>query len=251
MLSVPARQAGTLSDTEHRPWPIPRGPWIQGQTWDALLFAHWPAEESALRRYVPSDLPIDTFDGSAWLGITPFRITGFRLRGTLPLPLVSSFLEVNVRTYVTVDEKPGIYFFSLDTESPFAVVAARWSYSLPYYRARMEARRRGVWLDYSSRRADDGEHALELAYRASGEAHPPEPGSREHFLTERYCLYTHDRDGRLSRADIHHRPWQLQDAEAELRENTMAPDGVELSGDPLLHYSERQDVVIWPLEPVA
>jgi uncharacterized protein len=106
-------------------------------------------------------------------------------------------------------------------------------------------------LDYSSRRADDGEHALELAYRASGEAHPPEPGSREHFLTERYCLYTHDRDGRLSRADTHHRPWQLQDAEAELRENTMAPDGVELSGDPLLHYSERQDVVIWPLEPVA
>jgi uncharacterized protein YqjF (DUF2071 family) len=252
-VSVPARQAGTLSETGHRPWPVPERPWIQGQTWDQLLFAHWSVEPETLRSHVPEELPLDVFDGSAWIGITPFRISGFRLRGMLPLPVISSFLEVNARTYVSVDGKPGISFFSLDTESPLAAAAARWAYSLPYYVAEQEAHRRGPWLDFSSRRvgAAGRESALELAYRPVGDPRPPAPGSVEHFLTERYCLYTVDRDGDVAQADIHHKPWPLQEAEAEWRENTLAPDGVELTGEPLLHYSERQDVVLWALEKVG
>ena len=103
---------------------MPERSWVQGQTWDYLLFAHWRVDADALRTLLPEQLPLDLYDGDAWLGITPFRITGFRLRGTLPLPVVSSFLEVNVRTYATYEGKPGIWFFSLDAESRLAAEAA-------------------------------------------------------------------------------------------------------------------------------
>jgi uncharacterized protein len=242
LIRAPERQTGSLEQTGHRPWPLPEGPWLQGQTWDELLFAHWRVEADALRALLPEQLPVDLHDGAGWVGITPFRITGFRLHGLPPLPVLSSFPEVNVRTYVTHEGKPGIWFFSLDADSPWAVEAARLVYRLPYHRASITVARRGDWIDYVSSR--DGA-SLDLSYRPAGPADQPEPGTLEHFLTERYCLYTEHRR-RLHRADIHHLPWPLQPAEAEIRENTMSPAALE--GDPLLHFSERQDVVIWPLE---
>ena len=217
---------------------------MQGQTWDHLLFAHWRVDLDALSALVPAELPIDTFDGDAWLGITPFRVTGFRLRGTPPLPGVSSFLETNVRTYVTLEGKPGIWFFTLDAGSRFAVEAAKRTYRLPYHHARMHAARRGGWIEYTTERVGA---KLDASYRPDGPVEPAEVATLEHFLTERYCLYTVDSSA-VYRAEIHHAPWPLQAAEAELRENTMAP--VVLEGEPLVHYSERQDVVIWPLERI-
>jgi uncharacterized protein YqjF (DUF2071 family) len=207
--------------------------------------------EEALRPHVPDALSLETFDGSAWLGVTPFRLSGLRLRGLLPLPVASTFPEINVRTYVSLDERPGIFFLSLDAASPVAVEAARLVYKLPYFRARMSAERSGDWLEYSSTRTDErGHRALFRGrYRPVGEADPASPGSREHFLTERYCLYALH-DGSLHRAEIHHPPWPLQTAEAEIEENSMPPPDIELRGDPLCHYSERQDVVIWRLQPL-
>jgi uncharacterized protein len=231
---------------EHRPWPLPARSWIQGQTWDDLLFAHWRVPGEALRAHVPEELALDSFDGAHWLGITPFRVTGLRLRATFPVPGLSSFAELNVRTYVTYQDKPGIWFFSLDAASRLAVEAARRTYALPYHHAAMRAHSLGEAVDYSSARRGDG-HSFEGRYRPSGPAAPPQAGTLEHFLTERYCLYT-TRDSELLRAEIHHPPWPLQPAEAEIRENTMPPPGIELEGGPLLHFSERQDVVIWGLE---
>jgi uncharacterized protein len=252
-LTAPARQAATLEDTAHRPWPVPGRSWVMAQTWEDLLFAHWRAPEAELRQLVPESLALDTHDGEAWLGITPFRLTGLRGRGLLPLPLVSSFLELNVRTYVTDGDRPGIWFFSLDAESPLAVEAARRAYRLPYFRARMSAESRGGWIEYSSSRRDDRSkpRVFEARYRGVGEAFHPEPGSLEWFLTERYCLYALGGDGSLLRAEIHHPPWPLQEAEARIDLNTMPPDGIELGEEePLLHLSRRQDVVIWPPERV-
>ena len=251
-ISTPARQASTLQERDHRPWPVPPRAWIQGQTWDGLLFMHWRLPREVLAEVVPPQLRVDTFDGTGWLGITPFRVSGFRLRGTLPVPVLSSFLETNVRTYVTLEDKPGIYFFSLDAESPLAVEAARRTYRLPYYRARMSASRRGDWIDYrTARREGSSTHELNLSYRPTGPSAPPLANTLEHFLTERYCLYTVDERQDVQRADIHHPPWPLQPAEADVRKNTMPPPGIELPDDPpLLHYSQRQDVVIWPLESV-
>lgn len=208
--------------------------------------------QDQLARLLPRSVSLDTRDGVAWLGITPFRVTGLRLRGTLPMPRLSEFLELNVRTYVTVGDKPGIYFFSLDAESRFAVQAARRLYRLPYYLALMSARSAGGWIEYSSARREGlgRPFVFEGRYRPRGEVFEPEPGSLEHFLTERYCLYAVDARGNLRRAEIHHAPWALQRAEAELEASTMVPAGATLpDGEPLLHFSACQDVVVWALGP--
>jgi uncharacterized protein len=136
VLGTAARQAESLRQTDHRPWPLPDRPWLMGQTWEDLLFAHWRVPADELRRLLPRALELDTFADEAWLGITPFRLTGLRARGTVPLPRVSTFLELNVRTYVTVEGKGGIWFFSLDATSALAVAGARRAYHLPYFPTR-------------------------------------------------------------------------------------------------------------------
>lgn len=221
-----------------------------GQSWIDLLFAHWPLPEATLRGVVPAGVPIDTFEGTAWIGITPFEIVGLHPRLLPPLPWLSRFPELNVRTYTTIGGRPGIWFFSLDADRLAAAVAARLTYQLPYRHARMGIARAGRRIVYHSRA---GSAVLRATYEPDGTAAFPEPGTLEHFLTERYCLYTRDRRGRLCRADIHHPPWPLQPARAELAVNTMTePIGIELPGnEPLLHFSARQDVLIWPLRAEA
>jgi len=219
-----------------------------GQTWDDLLFIHHRVPAASLQELVPAGLEVQEHSGSGWLGVTPFAVTGLRARGTLPLPFVSSFLELNVRTYVTRDGKPGIWFFSLDASSQLAVEAARRLYRLPYFRADISLARRSGRIRYDCSRHEG--KAFSGAYRPDGAVVQAEPGSLEHFLTERYCLYA-QHEGVLYRAEIHHRPWPLQPAEAHIDLNTMAPSALRLEGEPVLHYSARQDVVIWPLERPA
>ena len=241
------RQAASLEETGHRPWEVPGRQWVLGQTWERLLFAHWRARPSELEQLIPAGLRLELFDGSGWLGITPFVLSGFRSVAMPPLPRVSTFAEVNVRTYVTAKEKPGILFFSLDAASRWAVEGARRFYRLPYYLADMEVDAVGEEVRYRSERRDQrGANAsLLAAYGPDGAAAKPSPGTLEHFLTERYCLYATEADGTLLRAEIHHSPWELRPAAVEIERNTMAPNGVTLSGEPLFHLGERQDVLIW------
>jgi uncharacterized protein YqjF (DUF2071 family) len=248
-LSTPSRQASVESETEHRRWPLPDEPWVMAQTWDDLLFLHWRVPAEAIAHLVPQGLEVDQYDGTAWLGVTPFVLTGFRLRGTVPLPGLSTFPELNVRTYVTAEDKPGIWFFSLDAASRLAVEGARRAYKLPYFHARMSAERRGDRVEYSSERADASGRRFAASYRPVGDVFNAERDSLEWLLAERYCLYAVDR-GRLHRAEIHHPHWPLQDAEADVRTNTMAPPGLDLDGAPLCHFARRQDVLIWPLRPL-
>ena len=246
LFAAAARQTASLEETAHRPWPLPRDPWLMGQTWEDLLFLHWRVPAPTLRTLVSPHLDIDQHDGSAWLGITPFRVAALRLRGLLPLPGISSFLELNVRTYVTDGTKPGIWFFSLDAASRLAVEAARSGYKLPYFHAQMHTARVGEWIAYESARAATAGVAFAARYRPVGEEFLAEPGSLEEFLVERYCLYT-EHAGRLRRAEIHHRPWTARRAEAEIEVNTMAP--VELPDDePHVLWGGRQDVVLWALD---
>ena len=247
----PPKQRRSLERINHRPWSLPPGPWFMAQTWRSLLFAHWRVPAEAVRRVVPPQLELQVRDGAAWIGVTPFRLTGFRVRGTSPVPLVSSFDELNVRTYVSFGGKPGIYFLSLDAGSSFAVAAARRGYRLPYFHADMQVEEGHRGINYRSRRLSrDGPPArFEALYRPAGQA-DEDPGSLARWLAERYCLYTFDDRSRVLRADIHHAPWPLQEARADIGENTMTEAlGIPLEGEPLVHYSARQDTVIWLPEP--
>jgi uncharacterized protein YqjF (DUF2071 family) len=225
------------------------------QTWQGLLFAHWPVPDRALRPLVPAGLTLQTFEGRAWLGITPFVLTGLRPRGLPAIPGLSQFPEINVRTYVAVgDDRPGVFFFSLDAGSTLAVVGARALYALPYYRARFTVRSAQGEIAYTSRRTARGAPPAEFraVYRPAGEAAPARPGTLEHWLTERYRLYAVDTRGALHRAAIDHAPWPLQPARAVIERNTMT-SGLGLALPevaPLLHFAARVDVRVWPPEPV-
>jgi uncharacterized protein YqjF (DUF2071 family) len=246
------RQGRVLAERAHRPWQVPQRRWFMAQTWRHLLFAHWRVAPDALARLIPTQIPLDLRDGAAWIAVTPFRVEGFRLRGTPPLPFVSRFPEVNVRTYVTVEEKPGIYFFSLDAGSSLAVAAARRTYRLPYFRSRMSLiESEGEFHMRSTRVTPEGPSAeLDCSYAPIGGELPRREGSLARWLAERYCLYTLDDRGAVQRGEIHHPPWPLQPARAEIELNTMAAGiGLSLEEEPLLHYSGRQDVVLWTIEP--
>jgi uncharacterized protein len=244
-----------LEQTSHRPWPLPNSPWVMAQIWHDLLFAHWPVAEPILRPHIPERLSIDTFGGQGWLGVVPFRMSGVRLRGTPAVPWLSAFPELNVRTYVVADGKPGVWFFSLDAGNAIAVAIARSWFHLPYFRARMSCQQRGGWVEYRSERTHHGAASgvFDGRYRPAGAAFSRQPGSLEHFLTERYCLYAADGRGGLIRGDIHHAPWPLQSAEAQLRRNTMAGAAGLCwpREEPLLHFAKRQDVVVWRPRPLA
>lgn len=245
------RQRASLVAVDHRPWPLPDAPWVMGQTWVDLLFCHWRVDVAELAPHVPASLPLDTFDGAAWLSVTPFEVQGTRLRGTLPPPVLSRFPELNVRTYATIGGRAGIHFLSLDAGSRPAVAAARLAYRLPYFPARMTIERCADGLAFGSRRTGGPIAEFEATYAPAGPVFAAAPGTLEHFLTERYCLYTLSPRGRVLSADIHHRPWPLQPAAATLHRNTMtAPAGLALPRvEPLLHFAARLDVVVWSLRP--
>jgi uncharacterized protein YqjF (DUF2071 family) len=225
------------------------------QIWHDLLFAHWPVSIEQLRPLIPQVLQVDTYEGHAWIGIVPFRMSGIRPRWLPALPWFSAFPELNVRTYVIVNHKPGVWFFSLDAANPVAVAVARRWYRLPYFHARMSCRRQGDDIVYTSQRIHRGAPAATFVghYRPVGEVFKAEFGSLVYWLTERYCLYAVDSRQRVYCGEINHPPWALHLAEAEIVTEAMTtPLDIQLPPiPPLLHFSLRQEVVVWPLTAVA
>jgi hypothetical protein len=218
------------------------------QKWREVLFLHWPVDADALRPLIPRELAIDTFDGDAWLGIVPFRMEGIRLRYLPPMPGAHAFPELNVRTYVTHEGRAGVWFFSLDAASAIAVAVARAWFGLPYFYAKMSCKQRDGETIYSSRRRPDGAH-FDGRYRPTGPFQPAEPGTLEHFLVERYCLFANKRN-RLFIGEIEHEPWPLQTAEAEFEQKGLAPVALP-DREPLRHYAAGVDVDIFSPRTVA
>lgn len=244
-----AVEAAPLPPEDHRPWPVPRQPWVMAQTWQHLLFAHWPVPKALLEPAVPASVPIDTFDGDAWLTISPFRVRRLRLRGLPAVPGLSDFHEINVRTYVTVGGKPGVWFFSLDADTRIGVQGARLWYRLPYFFARIRSEEHAEHMSVTTVRAHPGAPAATFSaqYAPVQDAAGARHGTLDWWLTERYCLYATDDDGSLLRAEIHHAPWPLQGAAAGIAANTMTDAlPVRAAGAPaLVHYSRTLDVVVW------
>ncbi|MGF7180915.1 YqjF family protein [Tunturiibacter psychrotolerans] len=246
-----------LSSVEHRPYVLPAGQWRMAQRWNDLLFAHWPIAVEAMARLLPAGLEVDIFDGWAWVGVVPFWMDRVRTRALgqrcVTVPSTGKFCELNLRTYVRsrVTGLRGVYFFSLDAASALAVAGARALFHLPYFPASM---RREISADgsieYRSRRLLTRESVrFEANYRGSGEvAGPSVDGTLEYFLTERYCLFT-PHGGKVLVGHIHHLPWPLERAEAEIRVNELpAAHGITLpERAPVLHFARELHVYIWSL----
>lgn len=215
--------------------------------WGKLLFMHWPISPERLRSLVPPQLTIDTFDGEAWIGVTPFTMWDVRLSFTPPVPYLSDFHELNVRTYVLYRGVPGVWFFSLNTNSSMTVFGARTFYFLPYFNSRIDLRQEGDTIHYDLERTDaDRRAGFKASWEIGRELPESEPGTLEFFLTERYCLYSASGES-IYRARIHHKPWPLRQAkllshESDIVESDYLP---KPKGKPLVHYAEALAVDIW------
>ena len=246
----------SLLEVDHRPWPLPEGRWRWRQSWWDLLFAHWPVEASLLRPLVPKVLEIQECEGSSWIGVVPFHMTGVMRRPLPDLPWFSAFPEINLRLYVAMNGRPGVWFLSLDAGNQLAVRAARRWFHLPYWHAEMKVGVRGSRVRYRSRRRRGGA-SFAASYGATSEPYQAAAGTLEHWLTERYCLYALSPGGTLYRTEVHHPPWPLCSAEAEIECNDLFADHFQPSSrpsalaPPLLHFARRVDVVAWQPVPVG
>jgi len=242
--------ARLLEQRSHRLWPLPKTVWFLFMRWHDVLFLHWPVRPETLRPFIPRALELDTFDGWCWIGVVPFHMSGVQPH-YLPIPL--AFPELNVRTYVKTPHKTGVWFFSLDAANWLAVRAARWL-GMPYYDARMKVQSAGESIDYKSLRDHKKAAAAEFtgSYRPTGPNYLATSGTLDHWLTERYCLFTALKRDRIVFGEIHHPQWQLQPAAVELRRSTMLQaTGIETpDGKPLCHFSRLQEVVAWPIVPI-
>jgi uncharacterized protein YqjF (DUF2071 family) len=255
----------------------PRSLPLMHQNWGKLLFMHWPIDEKLLAPLIPSQLSIDTFDGSAWIGEIPFTMWGIRASFLPPIPGTSAFHELNVRTYVHLNLVPGVWFFSLDAANSLAVWGARQFYSLPYFNAAMSLAQQGNTIEYSSKRKDPLTYGQFFSSEKTGFPEELSPDrfrslpraelntswtigeslprsmqdSIEFFLTERYCLYSLHRN-QLYRSRIFHEPWRLRKAKLNAHQSTMIESlGIAVPQEnPLLHYAEAIAVDIWPLRRV-
>ncbi len=235
--------------TSHRPWPLPTTPWVMHQSWNDFLFLHWAVDPAAVRGLVPPPLELDLHEDTCYVGVIPFHMSDVRPRGTVNVPGLSAFPELNVRTYVRYQGRPGVYFLSLDARNRIAVETARRTYLLPYYKADMTWSREGDTLAYRSVRTDwrGPEARWEGRYTPRGPYFFAAPGSREHWLSERYCLFTVSERDVVRATDIHHLPWPLRAVDVAIEANTMASAlGLELEGAPLAMYSPGVHVVVWP-----
>lgn len=224
-------------------------PWVLFMKWRDLFFASWRVSVEALRSVVPGELEIDTFDGSAWITLVPMRITDMHWRGIAPIPGMEGLRELNLRTYTTRNGKPGVYFLSIECPAICSDWIARNIFGAPYYEAQIALCNDGVSWSFASERTQEGMHAAAFfgTFRPAGEASRPAPGSLEHFLVERYCLYF-VKDGAIWRGDIDHDEWKLQNADMQIAVNTVPSAlGLALAAKPdHTAYCVSTDTRVWP-----
>ncbi len=218
--------------------------------WDELTFLHWRFTPHAVQRLLPAGLTIETFDGSAWVGLVPFHLR-VGLPGVPSVPWFSRFAETNVRTYVTSDDGArGIWFFSLDAARLGAVVVARATYRLPYFWSTMSIEHAGSTISYRCRRRWPGPRGARSDVVIDvGDPFPPsELSELDHFLTARWALFSAPVTG-LRHAQAFHDPWPLHRATpVRVHDELVRAAGLpDPTGEPLVHYSPMVEVRIgWP-----
>lgn len=227
---------------------MPKRKWILRQRWLNLIFLHWEIDYIDLRKRIPTELEIDLHEDKAWIAIVPFDMRDVSL-GNLPaFPPLSNFPEINVRTYVIHNGKPGVWFFSLDIPSRIAVWAAKTFFNLPYRYGEVKIENQDGVHHYTSR---VGEDRFDSIYQPKPGATAFDQGSFEEWCTERYCLYCQSAKGHLYRTEVQHQKWPLQNAEIDIRNNTLLENFKIGERHPSVLYSESIDVVAYPPERLS
>ncbi len=207
------------------------------QGWRSLTFLHWCYQPEEIRRLLPPPVALDTFDGAAWVGLTPFLLVNLRPPFSPALPWISHFPETNVRTYVRgPDGERGVWFFTLEADRLLAVLAARALYRLPYRWANMRVEQKSDVIEYQSeRRHPFGSARTRIAICAGD---PMSATDFDNFLTARYRLYSM-MGNRLAFAQIEHRPWPLHYGQVlQLDEDLIEQSGLPRPrGEPFVHCS--------------
>lgn len=243
-----------INEIAHRPWPLPSKNWMMRQSWNNLLFSHWPVSPEVLRPHIPSTLKIDTFEQFAWVGIVLFVMEGIYPRGISSVSLVPKFPEINVRTYVQYNGKPGVFFMSLDVEDWASLTIAKKWYRLPYRAAQISYKKEGQTYYFHSIRKDRTNIPIMFKgnFTPRSEVFFPKKETLDHWLTERYCLYSTNHRGNIYCGEIHHRPWPLQTVEAEISSNTLfSPFNIDIPKvRPLFHFSKGVDTLIWNIKKI-
>lgn len=243
-----------LNDIAHRSWPLPSANWIMKQSWRNLLFIHWPIQPELLRPYIPPSLQLDIFNGSAWLSVVVFDMIGIYPRGCSSVSLTPKFSEVNVRTYVQYEGKPGVYFLSLDVGDWASLHIAKKWYRLPYYHAVTSIRKIGQTFHYESIRKGKSTTSITSkgTYTPVSDVFFSRKETLEHWLTERYCLYSTDQKANLYCGEIHHRPWPLQQTEIEITSHTLFhPYHIDVKDvQPVYHFSKGIDTLFWNIKKI-
>ncbi|MBW8348799.1 DUF2071 domain-containing protein [Bacillus sp. IITD106] len=239
-----------LQKTEHRPYPLPSKYWIMRQKWRDVLFMHLPIKPEKLQPYIPSAIEIDTFDGYAWLGVVVFKIDGIYPRGFPPVSIRPAFPEINLRTYVRCNDKPGIYFLSLDVDDWTSyTLAKRWLH-VPYHPAKISIQKKKQSYQFESIRNRNNQIICKGSYTPLSGIYYPENMTLDHWLTERYCFFSNDIKSNIYCLDIHHTPWPLQKAVSDIYTNKLfSPFHFDLTdGTPIFHYSKGVDALVWNIK---
>ncbi|MBN8210672.1 DUF2071 domain-containing protein [Bacillus sp. NTK071] len=226
--------------------------WIMKQTWEDLLFLHWPVDALWLQSLLPFELEVDTFDGLAWIGIVPFEMNSIRFRGLPAVPFASRLLELNVRTYVKYGNKQGVYFFSLDASHMPGVLIARNVFHLPYFKADMSKRKDRLEVDFSSARTHKGvkQAKYHIKYEPTSDPYEAKKGNLDFWLTERDRLFI-VRNESVLQGKIDHDRWPLQDAKADVLHDTLSQGYRYKEHQTITHFSKSVTTYLWPFEKVG
>ncbi|KKB41584.1 YqjF family protein [Bacillus thermotolerans] len=236
-----------FSHITHRTAPLPDIPWIMAQTWSHVLFMHWPVNAVQLQRFLPEELTVDTYKGTAWIGLVTFQVQETKFRSLLPLQFLRPFPQLNIRTYVQHKGIPAVYFFSLDVTHLPSILGARTLYGLPFRKADMSFSSQTAYFFQSSCVTEEKREELDISYTPVSAGYIAEPGAFEHWTIERYALFTKRRN-KLFLSCIHHTPWKLQEAKADIQFNTAAsflPRSLFIK-EPIAHFADRKEAVFFP-----
>ena len=224
-----------IAQTDHRSWPAPAGAWIYYQEWNKAVFIHFRVDKDWLQQQLPQGFVLETFDGDAWVSIVPFRMQKIRPRFLPHLNAVSDFSEINIRTYVTFDDKPGVFFMSIGANKKLSCYLAKTISGLPY--------------KYEPYVFDDKHLATSwLSFDFEVGEEIKEKSAFDIWVTERYCLYYNYKSS-VFRYNIHHLPWPLYKVSLSNIQLTHPLLG-EVFRPESFHYSPGVRVLAWRAEVV-